>query len=84
MRWTITNEGEADITLDSITIVWPTENGELRKIRLDGVVIDNLDHPASSTAVSSGWMGVVGDRVFAPHESLELKFEFENQVLWTY
>ena len=46
--------------------------------------IDNVVYPAASTSISSGWLGTVDDRTWGPHETLEVRFEFEHDVIWTY
>ena len=82
--WNLTNEGEAEANLDSITIAWESDNGELRKVEIDGQQVDDVDHPAASTTISSGWEGLPEDRVWAPHQTREILFEFEHNVVWTY
>ena len=82
--WVLGNESEIDVTLDSLTIAWETDNGALEKIKIDGASIDETIHPAASTSISSGWLETPDERTWAPHETLEILFEFEHDVIWTY
>ncbi len=84
VRWNLTNTGEAEVTLDSITIAWETDNGQLETITLDGAELDNTVVAPATYTINSGWSGVVADRTIGPHETVELLFEFEHHVIWTY
>ncbi len=84
VRWRVTNDSELDITLDGLTLTWPTENGLLKKVSVDGQRVLDADLPQPTAAIISGWLGAVDDRIFAPHETLVIELEFAHEVLWTY
>lgn len=82
--WDLTNDSETPITLDSITLHWEADNGNLEKIVLDGNTLADTDVAPSSHTITAGWLGQPEDRVLAPHETVEMKFEFQSNVIWTY
>jgi hypothetical protein len=84
VTWSVTNNSEIDVTLDSITIVWEADNGELKRVTVDGATVVDGAHPSTTATIDSGWLGVVEDRVFAPHQTRAVVLEFESQVIWTY
>ncbi len=57
VEWELTNTGSETVTLERLDLVWPSANGDLEKIKLDGKKIydDPLMPPAA--IIDSGWAG---------------------------
>jgi PKD repeat protein len=76
LEWRIANTGSETITIDSISIYWPRDFGDLRRITLRNVTIfDHVIGP-SATTVDSGWRGHEVDRQIEPGAIKKLKLEF--------
>ena len=82
--WVLTNDSEADVTLDSLSISWEADNGDLQTVRVDGTLVDSVVHTGTSATITTGWQGTAQDRTWAPHQSLEVELDFQNSVVWTY
>jgi hypothetical protein len=76
LEWQISNTGGETLTIDRITLYWPSELGDLRKIRLRNVTIfDHVIQPSAAT-LDSGWRGHEVDRQIEPGVTKKLKLEF--------
>ena len=80
--WTVTNTGTSTVTIGAISIAWPTVNGALKKIRLDGDDIWKVEAEPPYAQVIDGWHDDVRRRQLAPGQSAELLFEFDNNIDW--
>lgn len=77
--WTLTNSGTATLTIDRIDIAWPTDQGDLVKMRLAGTEIwRGSDAPATAT-IQSGWMGGTASRQIGSGQSRVFRLEFRNK-----
>lgn len=57
-RWTVSNETGGTIRLTRIRLTdWPSSNGSLYTVLLDGVGIWSQEDPAPPADISSGWIG---------------------------
>ena len=57
VRWILTNNGDADLYIESITISWPDGNGKLNEIKRDGDTIHKGDFaysPIPTTSIQAG------------------------------
>ncbi len=76
VEWQLTNVGLETATIESIHLVWPEENGDLKKIKLDSKKIFE-DRTAPPEAIIDGaWDGQVQDREIDKDETRTLKLEF--------
>ena len=72
----IWNNNPDSIRIDWIHFYWPTPNGELKKVRLEGDTIwDDGALPPEVTITN-----FMNDRSISPFSSKGLKFEFENDI----
>lgn len=78
MEWQLTNYGEDEITIESITIVWPEGNGKLKNITHNDDVYDyHLDPPWAT--IDGAWPDDDGLEIEAG-ETEQLEFGFQRQV----
>ncbi len=77
IRWRLTNVGDQDATIASVTVSWPEENGALQKMELTKTFYQQSLDPASAT-ISSGWKGKVADRRIGSGQSEVFKLQFAH------
>ncbi len=82
--WQVSSGSESNLTLQSLDIVWEADNGDLKKVKIDGTTVHDTLLPPTSATVASGWLDGIEARTWAPHEARELVFEFDHDVVWTY
>ncbi len=83
--WDLGNQGLAPASVDSVSVVWEDENGNLKKVQLDGdTIYDVQETPPTSALIDSGWHADAERREIPAGETLELELEFAADVIWTY
>jgi hypothetical protein len=78
-EWRIDNEGEQTTTLNTLFIYWPSENGDLQKVRLGGKVLWDGSKPAP--AVELMLDTDAGNREIKAGKSEKLTLEFANKKI---
>jgi hypothetical protein len=81
--WDIMNNDDNPLTISSISLNWPVQNGALTSICLGTDTIYEPDKNPSSTLVDSNWHGTVDKRSIAPGQSSRLMLIFANSVCTT-
>jgi Flp pilus assembly protein TadG len=82
LRWTLTNNATNDVSIISIDIDWqdiPSDQ-KLKKIRLDGDEIWNVEDTSPPTSISSGWHSDADRRILSATSSEILEFEFDKDL----
>lgn len=74
--WEINNGSSTDITIDVISLEWPTSNGNLEYVKLEGNTIWGLVYPPPLVTITSDWTGM--SRVINFGSTEDLEFGFEN------
>ena len=79
---TLTNAGEATISLASIEISWPAEHEELKEVKLDGDRIFEQKIPPSAAVIDAGWKDPDKPerRQVEPGATVILRFDFEEEA----
>ena len=80
--WTITNTSASPLTIGSMSIAWPSVNGTLKKIRLDGSDIWTVGAQPPYLQIVDDWHDDASRRVLAAGQSAEFKFEFDDYIDW--
>ncbi|MBM4467883.1 MAG: hypothetical protein FJ014_20430 [Chloroflexi bacterium] len=62
VSWDITNTSSHPLIIESIELNWPSGNGKLITVKLDGITIFNQERDPTSTKIDSGWTGSLADR----------------------
>jgi len=83
VEWKITNTASARETLVRVQAAWPSANGKLRKIFLDGTTIYETSKSPPSANISSGWKGSSSARWINAGQTRTLKLEFEKNAVRT-
>ena len=80
LHWTVHNNSASTLTVGAVSVAWPSEDGVLKKIRLDGddIYTQPLSPPYSQ--VVSGWHDDARRREIAPGTSEELSLEFDADI----
>ena len=79
--FSVTNNGTADVTIESIMLDWADRNGGLRKIRIGGETIyRSYDYGETSDATIDTFRGSDALRTIEAGETINIKFIFENYV----
>ena len=73
----IRRRSRARVTVESITIIWPQDNGPLNQVRLGAKIYQTALNPPWA-AIETGWVGSAKDRQINQHQTKELTFRFEN------
>ena len=76
VEWQLTNVGLETVTIESISLVWPQENGNLKKVKLDSKKIFEQERTPPATTIDSGWSGQAKDREIESDKTRKLKLEF--------
>jgi hypothetical protein len=72
--WQIENGSPVELALNELTLDWPSENSQLKKVRLDGALIWNQGDNLPATDIQAGdWKGSPRVPAFADPV---LRFEF--------
>jgi hypothetical protein len=75
-------EGGAVATIESVTVEWPTANGNLKKVKLDGDTIFEQELPPPAATIGSGdWINSLDKRQIEPGDTAKLKIEFVNNIV---
>ena len=83
--WDLENQGLATASIAGVSVAWETVNGNLKKIQLDGsTVYEVQEHSPTSVLIDSGWHDDAERREILAGETLELRLEFTEDVIWTY
>ena len=77
-RWTITNSGICPVTICSILLSWPAQNGNLMSVSIDTPVIFNENRNPPQTTIDSGWSGQESKRTLNPGQTCVFKLTFAN------
>lgn len=80
VSWIITNYGSQTILLTGTYINWPTENKELKKVKLDRRVIWDQKDKEPPTYIFLSWKGKESQREIKAGESLVILFEFDKNA----
>jgi len=78
--WTIDNQTASTLRIASITLNWPSGNGVLKKVKLDGDEISNVVHAPGTALLAGAWHDDVRRREIAPFSSETLRFEFDRNA----
>ncbi|MCP3961614.1 MAG: DUF11 domain-containing protein [bacterium] len=81
VRWQLGNAGATPVVIDGLTVLWPPENGDLEKIRVESEEIFDQHLPPPTALVDSGWKGEVGDREIPAGSTRELRLRFEHDAV---
>ncbi len=82
-HWTIRNTSYwRSATIGSLSIAWPSVNSTLKKVRLDGNDIWTVGAEPPYVQIVNGWHDDFNRRRLAPGESVELSFEFQDNIDW--
>jgi hypothetical protein len=79
----ITNPGAAKATITGITACWPSANGKLQKIKLDGDVVWDKKSPAGATCITIPASKLVKDakrKSINPNKTRVFTLEFERNA----
>ncbi len=79
--WQLTNVGLESSTIQSIHLVGPEANGDLKKVKLDSKKIAGVQLPPPEALIDSGWSGQTKDREIEKDKTRTLKLEFEEDAL---
>ncbi len=82
-EWTVTNNGHETVTIGAISIAWPGDNDELKKIKFDGDEIWATEAEPPYLQISDGWHDDVRRRQLVAGDSARLRFEFDEDIDWT-
>lgn len=74
--WDLTNHGSADVTIASVTLLWPAANTEFKKIKNDGDEFFRGPLPPVSAVLDGGWRN-------DPEIPLERHPTFDEGYAWT-
>ena len=55
LKWELTNTGGDTVTIERITLTWPSANGELKKVKLDKKTIFDQRRAPTVTTIDSDW-----------------------------
>ena len=81
VEWELFNNGSDAITIDTVTLSWPTALGKLKRIKLDR---DTIFEPAIQLeppfAIIDTWKGGLDKRRIKGNDKDKLKFEFEKKA----
>lgn len=78
--WTITNESSQTILISEIYLDWPSDNEQLKKIKLGKKTIWDKQDQLPPTYISSDWKGGEKNREIKPGKTVDLIFEFDNNA----
>ena len=78
--WRIDNHTDATVRIAAITLTWPADNGELKKVKLDGDEISKVEQLPATALIAGAWEGDADRREIAPYSSEVLNFEFDEDV----
>ena len=82
--WRILNQGKDDLTISSITINWPAQNGQLTRIKLGGKNIYlQPQNPPYVIIDETDWIGNADDREIRAGKTKALRFDFEAKGIST-
>lgn len=76
IKWEITNAGTDPLIIQSLSLDWPSSNGDLKKVKLAGDLYTQLTSPSSVTITD--WEGKFDDRTIEPGNTETLEIEFTN------
>jgi hypothetical protein len=77
--WQLGNDGTAPVTITRVELIWPSPQGKLTKLRLNGVDIWRGSLSPTSVDISGGWYGAESRRVIAAGASATLRFDFGSR-----
>ncbi len=77
--WTLTNTGAADLGIVRIELSWLGQQGNLKKLYLDGATIWSGSDAPSSADIAGGWYGDASRRVLEAGHSEDLKLKFSKR-----
>ena len=80
IEWGLPNDGTDAITLDQVSVNWPEENGDLKKIKVGAAVIYDVLRPAPVATVADGWHPDIKIRRIMPGSVETLTLEFANDI----
>ncbi len=76
-KWELTNNGSVDVLIESVSISWPTEHGQLKKAKLDGDFAKDLFIDGGSASLTlADFEADAGRRTLKGGDSKKLEFEF--------
>jgi hypothetical protein len=80
VRWEVTNNGNSPITISSISLNWPVQNGALIRIGNYPTIFQENRNPPS-TLIDSNWIGQDNKRTIDPGQTTTLEFVFANSAI---
>jgi hypothetical protein len=78
VKWNIKNSGSSPITICSISLKWPEQNGDLLKISIDTPTIFSQNRNPTQTTIDSGWTGQESKRTINFGQTSVFKLSYEN------
>lgn len=78
VNWNIQNSGSSPITIISISLKWPAQNGDLLKVSIDTPAIFNQNRNPTQTMIDSGWTGQECKRTINVGQTSVFKLTFAN------
>lgn len=78
VRWTFTNQGLDDATIDNIQVGWPASQGSLLEARIDGAVLWQGVREPPTVTFSDGWEAIDDERTVEPGEDVSVELVFEK------
>ncbi len=80
IEWQLTNAGLDTVTIESIHLVWPEENGDLEKLKLDSKEIHDAPQVPPEATIEGGWNGQLKDRQIETDRTRTLTLEFAGDA----
>lgn len=77
----INNQMASDAVIASIYVSWPSQNGQLKEIKLNGTKIASPKDNTPPTTVSSGWQNGTGARTIGAGSNGNLEVKFSNKPI---
>lgn len=80
IKWIIANDTDGPITIDSMSISWLAQHGNLEEINLGASGIFNTQLPPVSATINAGdWTGELANRQIGVNETAELEIVFTKK-----
>ncbi|MBC8263865.1 MAG: hypothetical protein H8E47_07045, partial [Anaerolineales bacterium] len=79
IEWALFNKGSNTVTIESISVSWPTALGNLKKAKLDGDTFFEEDRTPPSTTIDT-FIGELQKRQINAGDDRKLKFEFREKA----
>ncbi len=80
IEWEIYNSGKDPITIETLTLGWPTQHGKLKKISIEkDTIFEPAAGPTPPSAVITAWKAGIDKRQIEAGKKAKLKFKFEKK-----